>query len=165
MCVGLAVCSYTAFLLSSLRESCSTYSLRYACSSSYVPTIWLKLLMKNRRQWYYESFLVLGRVLVYCNNDFFVENKIDYWSKFPLCYLTFPFNYLWNLLTIPEWKSLQSKSYIILSVYVVYCMPNVHYPPLILAPLVNMSKGGCENKSALFMLLIFHSKNSNQSLK
>ncbi len=29
---------------------------------------------------------------------------------------------------------------------------------LILAPLVNMSKGGCENKSALFILLIFHSK-------
>ncbi len=31
-------------------------------------------------------------------------------------------------------------------------------PPLILAPLVNMSKGSCENKSALFILFIFHSK-------
>ncbi len=31
-------------------------------------------------------------------------------------------------------------------------------PPLILAPLVNMTKGGCENKSALFILFIFHSK-------
>ncbi len=41
-------------------------------------------------------------------------------------------------------------------------------PPLILAPLINMSKGGCENKSALFILLIFHSinsQNSNLSLK
>ncbi len=41
-------------------------------------------------------------------------------------------------------------------------------PPLILAPLMNMSKGGCENKSELFILLIFHSKksqNSNLSLK
>ncbi len=40
--------------------------------------------------------------------------------------------------------------------------------PLILAPLVNMSKGSCENKSALFILFIFHSKNSqisNLSLK
>ncbi len=40
--------------------------------------------------------------------------------------------------------------------------------PLILAPLVNMSKGGCENKSALFILFIFHSnffENSNLSLK
>ncbi len=36
-------------------------------------------------------------------------------------------------------------------------------PPLILAPLINMSKGGCENKSALFILLIFHSKNSQNS--
>ncbi len=41
----------------------------------------------------------------------------------------------------------------------------VQYPLLILAPLVNMSKGGCENKSAS---LIFHSKDSqkdNLSLK
>ncbi len=36
-------------------------------------------------------------------------------------------------------------------------------PPLILAALVNLSKGGCENKSALFILLIFHSKNSENS--
>ncbi len=36
-------------------------------------------------------------------------------------------------------------------------------PPLILAPLVNMNKGGCENKSGLFILLIFHSKNSQNS--
>ncbi len=38
--------------------------------------------------------------------------------------------------------------------------PTVQCPPLILAPLVNMTKGGCENKSALFILFIFHSKNS-----
>ncbi len=36
-------------------------------------------------------------------------------------------------------------------------------PPLILAPLINMSKGSCENKSALFILFIFHSKNSQNS--
>ncbi len=36
-------------------------------------------------------------------------------------------------------------------------------PPLILAPLVNMTKGSCENKSALFILFIFHSKNSQNS--
>ncbi len=42
---------------------------------------------------------------------------------------------------------------------------HVQCPPLILAPLVNMTKGGCENKSALFILFIFHSKNSNPSLK
>ncbi len=44
----------------------------------------------------------------------------------------------------------------------------IQYPPLILAPLINISKGGCENKSALFILLIFHSinsQNSNLSLK
>ncbi len=29
-----------------------------------------------------------------------------------------------------------------------------------MAPLVNMSKGSCENKSALFILFIFYSKNS-----
>ncbi len=40
---------------------------------------------------------------------------------------------------------------------------NLQCPPLILAPLINMSKGGCENKSALFILLIFHSKNSQNS--
>ncbi len=34
----------------------------------------------------------------------------------------------------------------------------IQCPPLILAPLVNMSKGGCENKSALVILFIFHSK-------
>ncbi len=47
-------------------------------------------------------------------------------------------------------------------IYIIQC------PPLILAPLINMSKGGCENKSALFILLIFPSKNlqnSNLSLK
>ncbi len=45
---------------------------------------------------------------------------------------------------------------------------HIQCPPLILAPLINMSKGGCENKSALFILLIFHSinsQNSNLSLK
>ncbi len=36
---------------------------------------------------------------------------------------------------------------------------DIQCPPLILAPLVNMSKGSCENKSALFILLIFYSKN------
>ncbi len=36
-------------------------------------------------------------------------------------------------------------------------------PPLILAPLINVRKGVCENKSALFILLIFHSKNSQNS--
>ncbi len=40
---------------------------------------------------------------------------------------------------------------------------HIQCPPLILAPLVNMSKGGCENKSALFILFIFHSKNSQNS--
>ncbi len=42
---------------------------------------------------------------------------------------------------------------------------NIHIqcPPLILAPLVNMSKGSCENKSALFILFIFYSKNSQNS--
>ncbi len=44
-------------------------------------------------------------------------------------------------------------------VYIIY----IQCPPLILAPLVNMSKGGCENKSALFILFIFHSKNSQNS--
>ncbi len=39
----------------------------------------------------------------------------------------------------------------------------IQCPPLILAPLVNMTKGGCENKSALFILFIFHSKNSQNS--
>lgn len=29
---------------------------------------------------------------------------------------------------------------------------HIRCPPLILAPIVNMSKGGCENKSALFDL-------------
>ncbi len=40
---------------------------------------------------------------------------------------------------------------------------DIQCPPLILAPLINISKGGCENKSALFILLIFHSKNSQNS--
>ncbi len=39
----------------------------------------------------------------------------------------------------------------------------IQCPPLILAPLINMSKGSCENKSALFILLIFHSINSQNS--
>ncbi len=42
-------------------------------------------------------------------------------------------------------------------------MVRIQCPPLILAPLVNMTKGGCENKSALFILFIFHSKNSQNS--
>ncbi len=42
-------------------------------------------------------------------------------------------------------------------------MADVQCPPLILAPLINMSKGGCENKSALFILLIFPSKNLQNS--
>ncbi len=49
-----------------------------------------------------------------------------------------------------------------------YIRSYVQCPPLILAPLINMSKGSCENKSALFILLIFHSinsQNSNLSLK
>ncbi len=40
--------------------------------------------------------------------------------------------------------------------------------PLILAPLVNISKGDCENKSALFILFIFHlnkAQHSNLLLK
>ncbi len=52
----------------------------------------------------------------------------------------------------------------IMDFFVIY----IQCPPLILAPLINMSKGGCENKSALFILLIFHSinsQNSNLSLK
>ncbi len=36
-------------------------------------------------------------------------------------------------------------------------------PPLILAPLVNMSKGGYKNKSAFFIRFIFHSKNTHNS--
>ncbi len=40
---------------------------------------------------------------------------------------------------------------------------DIQCPPLILAPLINMSKGSCENKSALFILLIFPSKNSQNS--
>ncbi len=50
----------------------------------------------------------------------------------------------------------------------IYIYIYIQCPPLILAPLINMSKGGCENKSALFKLLIFHSinsQNSNLSLK
>ncbi len=42
---------------------------------------------------------------------------------------------------------------------------HVQCPPLILAPLVNLSKGSCENKSALFILLIFHSKNSQKTIE
>lgn len=38
------ICSYKAFLLSSLLESSSTYSFKLDWSSSYVPTIWLKFL-------------------------------------------------------------------------------------------------------------------------
>ncbi len=45
----------------------------------------------------------------------------------------------------------------------IYIYIYIQCPPLILAPLVNMSKGGCENKSALFILFIFHSKNSQNS--
>ncbi len=45
------------------------------------------------------------------------------------------------------------------SVYIyIYFFFYIQCPPLILAPLVNMTKGGCENKSALFILFIFHSK-------
>ncbi len=40
---------------------------------------------------------------------------------------------------------------------------HIQCPPLILAPLINVRKGVCENKSALFILLIFHSKNSQNS--
>ncbi len=36
--------------------------------------------------------------------------------------------------------------------------------PKISAPLVNMTKGGCENVSALLILLIFYLKKSNLSL-
>ncbi len=38
----------------------------------------------------------------------------------------------------------------------IYIYIYIQCPPLILAPLVNMSKGSCENKSALFILFIFH---------
>ncbi len=47
--------------------------------------------------------------------------------------------------------------------HALYAVSHIQCPPLILAPLVNMSKGGCENKSALFILFIFHSKNSQNS--
>ncbi len=40
----------------------------------------------------------------------------------------------------------------------IYIHTHTQCPPLILAPLINISKGGCENKSALFILFIFHSK-------
>ncbi len=45
----------------------------------------------------------------------------------------------------------------------IYIYIYIQCPPLILAPLINMSKGSCENKSALFILLIFPSKNSQNS--
>ncbi len=45
----------------------------------------------------------------------------------------------------------------------VYIYIYTQCPSLILEPLVNMTKGGCENKSALFILFIFHSKNSQNS--
>ncbi len=57
----------------------------------------------------------------------------------------FAFMFLFNL-----WKWCQLNRYIL--PYFVQC------PPLILAPLVNMNKGGCENKSELFILLIFIQK-------
>ncbi len=51
-----------------------------------------------------------------------------------------------------------------LSLYIyIYIYIYIQYPPLILAPLINMTKGGCENKSTLFILFIFHSKNSKNS--
>ncbi len=54
--------------------------------------------------------------------------------------------------------------YIYIYIYMCICVCVCVYkytqcPPLILAPLINMSKGSCENKSALFILLIFHSEN------
>ncbi len=52
---------------------------------------------------------------------------------------------------------------VFLHVIFIYLFIYIQCPPLILAPLINMSKGGCENKSALFILLIFHSKNSQNS--
>ncbi len=45
----------------------------------------------------------------------------------------------------------------------IYIYIYIQCPPLILAPLINVRKGVCENKSALFILLIFHSKNSQNS--
>ncbi len=48
-------------------------------------------------------------------------------------------------------------------IYLINFFFKIQCPPLILAPLVNMSKGGCENKSALFILFIFHSENSQNS--
>ncbi len=51
-----------------------------------------------------------------------------------------------------------SSLYVCVSVFV-----GVQCPPLILAPLINVRKVVCENKSALFILFIFHSKNSQNS--
>jgi len=42
---------------------------------------------------------------------------------------------------------------------------SIQCPPLIFALLVNMSKGGYENKSALFILFDYCIQNSNFSLK
>ncbi len=76
---------------------------------------------------------------------------------FHIMLLTAPINLKLSVCYWPE-KVFKSK---LLNIY-------IQCPPLILAPLINMSKGGCENKSALFILLIFHSinsQNSNLSLK
>ncbi len=47
---------------------------------------------------------------------------------------------------------------LVLKHHYIYIYIYIQCPPLILAPLVNMSKGSCENKSALFILLSFIQK-------
>ncbi len=59
-----------------------------------------------------------------------------------------------NILSFIEEYDLQEKPLPLLCYFFYY----IQCPPLILAPLVNMSKGSCENKSALFILFIFYSK-------
>ncbi len=66
--------------------------------------------------------------------------------------------------SINQWENFLTVTTLVSSLFQVelYCHSatcvDIQCPPLILAPLINMSKGGCENKSALFILLIFHSK-------
>ncbi len=71
----------------------------------------------------------------------------------------------WGGLPILSTRGSITKIYYIISDFrmVTIFEKYIQCPPLILAPLVNMTKGGCENKSALFILFIFHSKNSQNS--
>ncbi len=86
---------------------------------------------------------------------------------FPFCLQTlFGYFHCIGILTLSLTQL--TKFWLIIVSYYIYIYIYIQCPPLILAPLINMSKGGCENKSALFILLIFHSinsQNSNLSLK